>query len=188
MAERKSIPKDIVNMVEKLKRIHFARNIFLVGAGIADGVFLTGSAAMGAVALMHNVAGHAEMAARYMGATQHLLPYAGTAMASTVAGYMIFHFAEKYQQYKIEDRVLYYKWQDTMKPVKKNENSKEITQEKKQEKVSERMTKSADLTAVKNIDRTVVKSAENHHESYKKFSSLLGKGSKTEPVREAERV
>lgn len=78
-----------------------AKDIVKHVGGITSGSFSTVCAALGGVSALHHMAGHAEYAARYLGAAEAVLPYAAAAIASSAAVYGVTAFKEHKARHKV---------------------------------------------------------------------------------------
>lgn len=138
-----------LDVIGKVKR--YAKPVI----GIANGTFLGSVIALGSVSAMHHVAGHAEFASRYLGATEALTPITLQIAGVSAVAYGVIAIAEKIQQNRVQALETDLKW----KRIMSIDNSRK-TQSQQQEK-----------TEVKAITQEVVQQKEKNN--YKSFSSVL---------------
>lgn len=128
-----------LSSLEKLKRV--AKPV----VGIINGTFWGSLGALGSVSALHNVAGHAEFASRYLGATEAVFPIALQVTGVSLATYGAIALAEKIQQSRVSDMETSLKWKQIMsidksEPVQSQQQEKieinEIAQENVQQKES----------------------------------------------------
>ena len=162
---------ELSEMKDTLSSLRKAKKSFLSVAGITNGVVWGGFGSLGAVATMHHVAGHIEMAARYFGASEAVLPYALSASIAGIAGYTALSVTEKIQASRLESKQLALEWKERMSI--KRDNAQLVTE----------IDKSKDKSNIKEV----VQEKERPEEHYRVFSSVLKpKGKEKERVRDKE--
>lgn len=138
----------LLDLKKGLDTIRRAQDVFRPAAGIINSVAWGGVAALSAVGTMHNLAGHAEFAARYLGAGQAVAGYAVAATAASAIGYAALKLAETFQKGRLKDKQAEINIKEKLQPVKKQEPQRE-----------------------KQAEQVIVK--ERPKEQYRKFSNVL---------------
>ena len=138
---------------ENLNTIRNIKEIGVPIAGIVNSVTCGSVMVFGGISMLHNTAGHIELASRYFGATQAIMPFAMDTLVATavVSGAVV--VAEKIQQHKLSEMQYSMKWKKIM-----HNNSVE---------------KAVESVKSDSIAKEVEKEKEIPKEVYKPFSSVL---------------